>query len=402
MEGLFVFIIIFIAYAIFNSSRQKAHNEKIAAISPFSISISTKIEPEINNLKCFVINFKGWVNHPYGQQFRERNAKIFINIYDNTEVKEEFGTGFSFLSDINGFKDKNSRLFQVELPFKTSSSSYFPDWSPIRPIPIVALIHPTKGERKLMFRVIIADSNFEINRGVVTEAHKSLVFHLAVNTINYNFEELGYLDGIINRPKIEDLTIQLAVAFACVDGNLKKEELNIIKQWISNISYDQDVTKEKEKKEKLGEILKTSYQRAKINKLSLSGILEEIKDILSKPDSYSVIDLLLNIAKSDDKLSKEENTTLDKIVKKLEFDEEAYKLLKDKTIVNIGELETTEAEGENLFGITSDMDNKQKLTLLSKAYTKWNAQTNSNDKNKKKRAREMVDLIVSLRKKYTN
>jgi hypothetical protein len=89
-------------------------------------------------------------------------------------------------------------------------------------------------------------------------------------------------------------------------------------------------------------------------------------------------------------------------VKKLEFDEEAYKLLKDKTIVNIGELETTEAEGENLFGITSDMDNKQKLTLLSKAYTKWNAQTNSNDKNKKKRAREMVDLIVSLRKKYTN
>lgn len=46
------------------------------------------------------------------------------------------------------------------------------------------------------------------------------------------------------------------------------------------------------------------------------------------------------------------------------------------------------------------MTNEEKCKLLRKHYSKWNAQTNSNNAKTKNRAKEMVKLIATLREKY--
>ena len=46
------------------------------------------------------------------------------------------------------------------------------------------------------------------------------------------------------------------------------------------------------------------------------------------------------------------------------------------------------------------MDAKEKCRVLRKEYSRWNSQTNNSDKNKRVRAKEMVDLIANLRKQY--
>jgi hypothetical protein len=47
------------------------------------------------------------------------------------------------------------------------------------------------------------------------------------------------------------------------------------------------------------------------------------------------------------------------------------------------------------------MDKKEKLKVLRKEYSRWNALTNNNDKAIRERAREMRDLAANTRSQYT-
>jgi hypothetical protein len=121
---------------------------------------------------------------------------------------------------------------------------------------------------------------------------------------------------------------------------------------------------------------------------------------LSKAQKYEIIELLLSIASADNKLSKEEDSLLNKIVKKLEVDEVIFANMKNKTIISVDEIETSTSTSESIFGIKEEMSDEEKCKLLRKHYSKWNAQTNSNNPKTKSRAKEMVKLITALREKY--
>ena len=53
-----------------------------------------------------------------------------------------------------------------------------------------------------------------------------------------------------------------------------------------------------------------------------------------------------------------------------------------------------------VFGINKDMSKDEKLKLLRKEYSRWNALTNNSDKLIRERAKEMRDLAASLRSEY--
>jgi uncharacterized tellurite resistance protein B-like protein len=190
------------------------------------------------------------------------------------------------------------------------------------------------------------------------------------------------------------------VAFATADGDLQKQELDIIKKWIVDITSMLDEKKNKERKDVLSKVLKDTYKNAKAKKISVSTILNQMNEKLSKAQKYEIIELLLSIASADNKLSKEEDALLNKIVKKLEVDEVIFANMKNKTIISVDEIDTSTATSESIFGIKEEMTNEEKCKLLRKHYSKWNAQTNSNNPKTKNRAKEMVKLIASLREKY--
>ena len=181
---------------------------------------------------------------------------------------------------------------------------------------------------------------------------------------------------------------------------MQKKTLDIIKKWIVDITSNLEENKIKARKDALSDVLKNAYKNAKAKKISVSSILNEMNDNLSKSQKYEIVELLLNIAGADDKLSEKENVLLDKIVKKLEIDEAVFSNMKNKTVINIGEIETSRSTSESIFGIKEEMTNEEKCKLLRKNYTKWNAQTNSNNQKIKARAKEMVKIIAKLREKY--
>ena len=91
---------------------------------------------------------------------------------------------------------------------------------------------------------------------------------------------------------------------------------------------------------------------------------------------------------------------MNKIVKKLELDEQVFNEMKNKTLATVGKIETSKASVEGLLGIKKNMSDKEKCKELRKQYSKWNSQTNSSNDKIKERAKEMVKIIADLRTKY--
>ena len=55
---------------------------------------------------------------------------------------------------------------------------------------------------------------------------------------------------------------------------------------------------------------------------------------------------------------------------------------------------------EIVFCINKDMTKDEKLKILRKEYSRWNALTNNTDKMIRERAKEMRDLAANLRSQY--
>ena len=113
------------------------------------------------------------------------------------------------------------------------------------------------------------------------------------------------------------------------------------------------------------------------------------------------MNLLLNIAGSDDHLSSEEDKLLNKTARALELDMDRFQQMKTSTIANIDSVDQGSKENEDtIFNFTPNMTNEEKCKKLRQEYTRWNRQTNNSNEKIRKQAKKMVELTANLRKKY--
>lgn len=399
-EGIIIVIIIYAAFWIFSKVNQNKRDEEIASIPPLTLEVEKGVGFEkfkLGDVECFNLRIKGWINNPRTYQDK---IKLIFHAYDNTDLEKDVKVGLPLISNNNVFQDEKSRVFKIQTTWETTADTYLPNWYEFISIPCENLIPPLKGNREIMFRVIAGEPSLDTDRGFIDGEDTKKVIHWADSTIAHKFNDLGYTEYSKNREKLESLSVEIAVAFATVEGDLQKKTLDIIKKWIVDITSNLEENKIKVRKDALSDVLKSAYKNAKAKKISVSSILNEMNNNLSKSQKYEIIELLLNIAGADDKLSEKENVLLDKIIKKLEIDEAVFSNMKNKTVINIGEIETSRSTSESIFGIKEEMTNEEKCKLLRKNYSKWNAQTNSNNQKTKTRAKEMVKLIAQLREKY--
>jgi hypothetical protein len=128
--------------------------------------------------------------------------------------------------------------------------------------------------------------------------------------------------------------------------------------------------------------------------------LKEIRNNSKIDERYEIINLLLNIATNDDTLIAKENNFIDNVAKKLELNQNKYQEIKRIETASLKSVDFGDQADESIFGITKDMDNKEKCKILRQEYSRWNSQTNNNDKTKRNRAKEMTILAANLRKQY--
>ncbi len=401
MDGgiIWVFIVIgWILFSIFSKSDEEEANEARKEIFDklrLQLKVSEEIPPKDRGLpevKCIAVKVKGLFGNP-----NESKTKIFLTIHDNTDLNDdEFG--LPILSAHPSFSEPDSRVFNISTTYETSADTYFPDWFDFIYIPKELILPPKKGRRRLKFNYTACDTDTTVTHGGHDDLSK--IHYNAYDFYNLTTKEIGYMEELTNKSKVEDLTIKLAMCMAATDGHLDQKELNVIKNWAKSLTLELDEDKAEEKKEHFSTFIKETYKEAKSKKISISKLVSEFNDKASKGQKYLAIELMLNVASSDDKLAAEEEKFINKIAKTTGIDLKTFKDMKNKIVAKVDKLDLSEKPSEETFGITEDMDDKEKCKILRKEYTKWNSQTTQKDLKRKKRAKEMVKIVADLRKQY--
>ena len=397
MDFGIIWVIIVVGIFLFNmfSGSEDSSNEQSSSENAFTVNVKKGLPPAKSGLKieCYNVEMAGMISHPTDDQ-----VKIILIIQDITDNKDENDAGAPILSAHEAFAEQGSRVLSVQRLYDSGPTHYFPNWSIFMPVPVDFIIPPHKGKRKLKFLLCVADSNTTTDRGAIDDTTK--LHHFSSKIINFNFKEPGYMDELVNRDKVEDLTIKLGMCMAAVDGHLDQKELNVIKGWVKNLTNLLEEDKTEERKKYFSKFVKSAYTATKDKKVSLSNLVKEFNGIASKSQKYTAMQLLLDISGADGTLSKEEDQFINKIAKTTGVNLATFKEMKNKVIANVDNIDLSEKPSEESFGITEDMDDTQKCKVLRKEFTKWNGQTNHNNIKKRKRAKEMVKIIANLRKQY--
>ena len=401
MDWEIVWVIFIIGSVIWNiiadSSNESNESSTSVEANPFTVKVKKGLPPKDTGLtvECYNVEMTGMISHP-----TEDQVKIILLVQDVTDNDDENDAGAPVLSAHEAFAEKGSRVLGVERVYESSSRTYFPDWSLFIPVPVDFIVPPHKGKRRIKFLLCVTDTATTVERGGLTDT--SGLQHISTKILDFNFKEPGYMDELVNRDKVEDLTIKLGMCMAAADGTLDQKELNIIKTWAKNLTSLLEDDKAQERNAHFSKFLKNSAIAAKTHKISLSNLVKDFNDIASKTQKYTAMQLLLDISGADGTLSKEEDVFINKIAKTTGINLSTFKEMKNKVIANVDNIDLSEKPSEESFGITEDMDDAEKMKVLRKEYTKWNGQTNHKDVKKKKRAKEMVKIIADLRKQYSN
>ena len=268
-------------------------------------------------------------------------------------------------------------------------------------MPIDLLKFPYKGKnRKIECSYFVVDDSFDFT-SYSTLASNPL--HFSSPQFYIDVDDLGWKEKIQNADKIAELSIDLCISMAASDGSLDQSELDIIKKWTKDsfAHLEQDENQKNNKNlQYYSNYIKESYLKTKSNANTYTLDLNQFLKLSDNADRVSLIELLLKVIGADGVFSKEEDSMLNEIVKKLDVNQDTFMELKNRALLSIDKLETSESSNEQLFGITEMMSNEEKCRTLREQYTKWNAQASSADINKREKAVKMISLIVDLRVKY--
>jgi hypothetical protein len=363
-----------------------------------SIKISIK-EQTYDNTQMFDIEAKGPLNFTKEQinQSEKENeeAKFSCYVFDITDKDNEIP--LQGLTD--PYKDENYLLSSTR-NMKVGVGLAYHDWTAMFRFPKSLVIPPNRGQRILKFVVCASKLKSKFDQGKIKNK-KDLYFE-TTTVFNLDYEQPGYLESEIYESALNEKIVQLGMAVAYSEKKINTSGVEAIKSWINTeILWKNYLTDETEEKVKYSFLLKNTHELLKKNKLSLSEIVKEINFKSNISRRYDAMNLLLNIAGSDDRLSKEEDKLLNNTARALELDLDRFQQMKTSTIANIDTIDESDEDNEDtIFNFSKDMTDADKCKKLREEYTRWNRQTNNSNEKIRNQARKMVELTANLRKKY--
>jgi len=364
-----------------------------------SNSLQIKIEKQqIESLKVFDVMAFGMLGFTKDQidqtKLEKEEAKFTCYVSDVTDKDNE--TPLQGLTD--PYKD-DSFLLSSNRNMKVGIGFAYNEWTPMFRFPVHLVVPPYRGKRKIKFIVSATKINAKFENGLIKKK-KDLYFDLET-IFELNFEEPGYLEAKEYDSEVDEKIVQLGMALAYSEKKINTTGIEAIKNWINFEVLYKDFSSFTDQKVKYSFLLKNTHQMLKDNKLSLSEIVKEINFKSSISKRYDAMNLLLNIAGSDDRLSKEEDKLLNNIARALELDLNRFQEMKTSTIANIETIDQSDEDNEEtIFNFSKDMTDADKCKKLREEYTRWNRQTNNSNEKIRNQARKMVELTANLRKKY--
>ena len=328
-------------------------------------------------------------------------AKMSVYVSDITDKP-------IFLKCTNkNYSDQNSLLsssYDLDIPV---GAEYY-EYTKIASFPKNLVIPAKKGKRNLQFKVYFTNLNMIFENGVPKEDKKNKVYISKSVEKQIDHKEPGFLETEKYNEIVLKNSANLAIHLANLENKINQAEINIIKYWLRDkygwglLDYfDLDESEEvKSKKAELSFFLSQSCLKAENKKLDFNNIISDLNEKANSNQKYEIINLLLNVASSDEKLGLKEDKFVNDIAQGLNLDLNYFQQIKNIAIANIPNIEQSETLDISVFNLTENMTKEQKCLKLRQEYSKWNRQTNNSNENIRNRAKKMVEYAAEMRKKY--
>ncbi|MDA3924093.1 MAG: TerB family tellurite resistance protein [Kiritimatiellae bacterium] len=372
--GVVIFFVIIIVLVIIgcNSSDNTSTAGSVTNTvdNTFKVRVRETRE-EINGISfdLFVVETRGAINCPSDNY----NATAELLAFDVTD-----GNKKPLISTLEVFQLADTIAFGfVSKSIVPYVSSVITDWTCVGKIPIDVLRPPRKGNRKIQFLYNLVGTNAS-----------------ATTHVYHDFPEEGYIDATENRKKFDSLAIELAFAVCSCDGDVHADEAAVVKDWIKR---RMDVAPEQEResfKKLLNETISEAYKNFQEGvQVSYSSLCDALKEVSTVSERYEVLELGLHVAKADGVAEQEELELLDVLARFLEVDKDKYRTMRDKHL-SVSIMRNKDViDAEKLLGLNSGMSVAEKRKHLRAEYKKWNQLVEHKDNDKRKQAREMLEII---------
>ncbi|WP_440677394.1 PDZ domain-containing protein [Candidatus Pelagibacter sp. HIMB1587] len=395
-------------------------------------TISSYVKKEkVSGKDCFVVYYDSF---PNTYEFEENSVFLKVYAFDVTDLDQKEYEDIYYETDdyednpkLDNYLRDNCNVIKTNNFDWSEGSSILvqkkllnPNEDPPEKIafPFSVMNFPKAGKRKIAFRSFICKKELKFHENEGRPLDYQIVNyrpeHFKLNEYQDHFDEYdsypdilaydaseidaeykqaGYLG--VNRQKLDSLIIPLGFSIASINNDPQKS-IQLVKD---NIAFRGDQSLEGGINQTLN--LRMIYEKSKYTAIDPQLFLKEIKNFSKIDERYEIINLLLNIATDDKTLTAAENKFLDDVAEKLELNQSKYLELKKIETASLKFVDFGDKADESIFGLSKDMDNKTKCKILRQEYSRWNSQTNNSNKDKRVRAKEMVNLIANLRKQYS-
>lgn len=377
MEIIVIFIIYIVVKLMINSARNESIKKEVNSKLEEGLKLNItrkkdKLEGINDEIEILDVKIKGVIY----SNLDDKKIGYYLTITDVTDEPMPIFSVLESMQLFDGIFGIRSDLFRM--PYEISE---FHAWTGLYAIPLDILVFPKKGKRKLKVELSVVNS---LNK-VVNQSHQ---------IISFENDKVGYEDAAEYAKKIKKHSINMAMYAASIDGEITKEEADIIKGWIiSNFKASElennnihDIISES--LEEIKKMSKESY---------IKNIYNEINSIATNRDKHDMLELVLSVTAGDSKFDKDEENLLEDICNNLEINRKIYNKMTSKIVsVNIRE----DLNNVNkMFGIHDDMSYEEKNKILKREYRKWNSRVNHSDKKMRDQAENMLKLIAEEKKK---
>ena len=261
---------------------------------------------------------------------------------------------------------------------------------------------PQKGASetlRLFFELSIWTTSPSIHLGFCDPNDDGIIDTL-VDDASFYFEGKGFQETAENENEARTEIIKLAMSVAMADGSLDDSEGNVIKNWIKRAITPFSGEKKEELKKIYNLALRTSYEEAKSENLSVSSAVEKLKELAEVPQKYEAIELCFEVMAADGVADENEMKTIKGIAKALDLDFDEIEKVRDKHLVGM-ELSMEQASIETMLDIDPNWPKEKIKKHLTVEFAKWNNRLNTLDEGQdRENAQKMLDLIAEGRKKY--
>ena len=210
----------------------------------------------------------------------------------------------------------------------------------------------------------------------------------------------GFEDYIENGKKTNELFINIGMAVVFADGSADKKESAILKDYATQLSSGNE-----DSKKELNSLLRIAlvkYKNLKASEREALFILQlkEFEEVAIDSYKYKLADFTYAIMSADSEAHENELKFLEQIKSMLSIDEDYFKKLTDKSLVELNS-SSVESNIEKIIGINTDWPKDKICHHITAEFQKWsNRLNNIEDESKKSKAQNMLDLLAKARRKY--